>query len=163
MKIFVLMLLAMIATICEAQSVVVGVGQLVKMEGGEVAEAARVGVDAELNNYINIGIDAEMMAMQYNTSNVMPYLSARIASINRATIKAKAGFGWGHSFTNDVTDHNFHTYLMSVPITWDISKRLAVVAEPGAYCRTYSAHIGYHKEMAWWKATVGIVVKIGRK
>lgn len=61
-------------------------------------------------------------------------------------LSIEAGIGWAHRWQKaDCSDHNYHTYLLGLMWTWQLTRRLSLFAGPSMFWRSYQAHIGLHR------------------
>ena len=61
-------------------------------------------------------------------------------------LSIEAGFGWAHRWQKaDCSDHNYHTYLLALMWTRQLTRRLAFFAGPSMSWRSYQSHIGLHR------------------
>lgn len=92
----------------------------------------------------------------YHTLFCIPAVKFRVLILQNTSISLLAGMGIGHSFTTLPTDHNFHCYLLSVPIEYAASHRLSLVIEPSFLARTWQYHIGFKQDYSQIGFTIGL-------
>lgn len=170
---FLLIFLALLVTVLagSAQTVYVGAGCATNMSNGRISPCITIGADYDLDQCINVGLQAEACHNAYDYSTYITgtnvtyqmgvYLD-RFVSMGDHRLNIFGGFGWGHVFGSMTTDHNFFTYRAGARYSIPLSQRLSFYVEPTANWRTYCEHIGPDPRRGWWQLNTGVRLTLGK-
>lgn len=137
-----------------AQTFSFAIGSSLDMETWHPDIVVSAGADHAIAQPIEMGISLDFGkgCNQWASTNLLYRLGYELTP----NLTAIAGIGWGHVFTNEQTDHNYHTYRIGVRYEKMITQTVGIVIEPSGNWRTFSSHIGMRSEYGWWQFTTGI-------
>lgn len=158
-KIFAIIVLFAYSVLGFCQILSVGVDQVVPMNDLHVIQGANVGYTFDLRK-VELGANLGFTFGDKITHNLVYSTSLQLFKTSRFKAFVKGGFGWGHVYTKEVTDHNYHTYLAGINLRYMIKDRLWLYLEPSINCRTYAEHIGFSRDRAWYCLNIGVQTKL---
>jgi len=144
---------------CFSQSIYIGVSGQIQMDSWSQKIGAGIKVEYPISEIWSFVLDFDLSSDSGNRHNLLYCTSLNLGkwmNLDLWRIKARGGFGWGHYYTNKVTDHNYHTYQIGALFERRIYSKHYIFIYPSANWRTYAEHIGFARDRGWIQIQIGL-------
>lgn len=132
-------------------------GQRTPMDSLSVASQLGVTLTDSLTRRTSLALDAmHSYRNGYNELDVTALVRVNVLRYRAFALALDAGFGWGHIFTTDRVDHNYHTYTAGLDCEYSIGSNWSIVSDLRSRWMTHNEHIGFNHKYGKFSVLLGI-------